>query len=115
MDLLERIKDLCKEKGISHRRLEQELGLGNGAISKWVKSSPSSDIMEKLADYFNVSVDYLLGRIDFRAWDEKYNKNGQIAAEVQEIESLNPYRGLTKDEIRQMETFKNYLISQRTK
>lgn len=115
MDLLGRIKDLCKEKGISHRRLEQELGLGNGAISKWIKSSPSSDIVEKLADYFNVSVDYLLGRIDFRAWDEKYNKNGELAAEVQYIESLNPYKDLTKDEIKQMENFKNFLISQRNK
>lgn len=58
---LERIKLLCKENGISQRKLEQELNLGNGATSKWVKSSPSIETLNRIAGYFNVSVDYLLG------------------------------------------------------
>jgi transcriptional regulator with XRE-family HTH domain len=66
MTLLERVKALCKEKGISQRRLESELKLGNGATSKWVKSSPSGDILQKIAEYFDVSIDWLLGNTEFR-------------------------------------------------
>jgi hypothetical protein len=43
-------------------QLEVELGLGNGTISRWRSSSPNTDKLQKIADYFNVSMDYLLGR-----------------------------------------------------
>lgn len=66
MNLLERVKDLCSEKGISQRKLEIDLGLSNGASSKWNKSSPSGDVLDKVANYFDVSVDYLLGKEFFK-------------------------------------------------
>ncbi|SCL87903.1 helix-turn-helix domain-containing protein [Sporanaerobacter sp. PP17-6a] len=72
MNLLDRIKELCLEKKISQRKLESNLGLSNGATSKWGKSSPSADVLEKVADYFGVSTDYLLGKIPFRNEDEAY-------------------------------------------
>lgn len=62
--LLERIKGLCKERNIALRKLEQEIGVSNGAISKWNKSSPSIETLNKVADYFGVSTDYLLGKTD---------------------------------------------------
>lgn len=58
------IKDLAKNHKISLSQLERELGFGNGTISSWKKSAPSSDKLEKVADYFHVSTDYLLGRKD---------------------------------------------------
>lgn len=45
--------------------LEAELGFGNGTIVKWDKASPNSEKLTKVADYFHVSVDYLLGREDY--------------------------------------------------
>ncbi len=42
--------------------LETELGIGRGIIKRWEKSSPNMDNIQKVADYFHVSVDYLLGR-----------------------------------------------------
>lgn len=60
MNLLENIKSLCKKNKISQRKLEKDLGLSNGSSSKWVKSSPSGDVLQKLADYFSVSIDYLM-------------------------------------------------------
>lgn len=62
MNLFDRVKDLCTSKSIAISRLEQELGLANGSIRKWGKTIPSGDRLEKVADYFHVSVDYLLGR-----------------------------------------------------
>jgi len=71
MDLLSRIKELCGEHGISIARLEQETGLANGSIRKWSKAIPSGDRLAKVADYFNVTTDYLLGR----ELSEKDNKD----------------------------------------
>lgn len=63
--LYQRIKALCKRKGISIAKLESELGFGNASIKKWKDtSSPSVDKIIKVASYFDVSVDYLLNRTD---------------------------------------------------
>lgn len=63
--LYQRIKGLCERNGISITKLESELGFGNSSIKKWERmSSPSVDKIIKVATYFDVSVDYLLGRTD---------------------------------------------------
>lgn len=53
---------LCKGKGISISKLEKETGLGNGTVGRWEKSSPSVENVKKVADYFEVSVDYLISQ-----------------------------------------------------
>lgn len=62
MDLYEKIKLLAEGQKISIRRLEENLGYGNGTIRRWEKQTPGIDKVQSVADYFNVSVDYLLGR-----------------------------------------------------
>ena len=42
--------------------LERILGFSNGQIRRWEKTKPGIDKIQKVADYFDVSVDYLLGR-----------------------------------------------------
>jgi transcriptional regulator with XRE-family HTH domain len=64
MSILENIQELCKKNSISVPKLEKEIGLGNGAIYKWDKNSPSVDKLQKVADYFKVSTDYLLYGFD---------------------------------------------------
>lgn len=59
MTIKERIRELCKENGIGIPTLENELGFGSGTISKWDKSAPSVDKLQKIAERFNVSMDYL--------------------------------------------------------
>ena len=61
----ERIKRLCAKKGITIAKLESDLGFGNASIKKWERmSSPSIDKVVKVATYFDVSIDYLMGRSD---------------------------------------------------
>ena len=60
MTLLDRVKQLCISKNISQSKLETEIGISRGASYKWKSSSPSMEILKKLADYFNVSVEYLI-------------------------------------------------------
>ena len=62
MTLVDRIRTLANQRDMSLPQLEVELGLGNGTISRWRSSSPNTDKLQKIADYFNVSMDYLLGR-----------------------------------------------------
>ena len=60
MALLDNIKSLCKAKGVSQRKMEQDIGISNGASSKWGSSSPSADVLQKLSSYFGVSINYLV-------------------------------------------------------
>jgi transcriptional regulator with XRE-family HTH domain len=62
MSLSENIRKLCKNKNISINALEKEIGFGGSTISKWEKSSPTVDKLQKVADYFGVTTDYLLGK-----------------------------------------------------
>lgn len=66
MNIKERIKDLCKKKGITVNKLETELGFGTGYISKLDKSTPNAKKIQTIADYFNVSVDYLMNGKDLQ-------------------------------------------------
>jgi len=60
MSLVERIQHLCSSKNTTLIGLEREIGLGRGTIRNWDRNSPSVDKLQKVADYFNVSSDYLL-------------------------------------------------------
>lgn len=62
MSIKSRIKDLANIRHISVAELERSLDFANGSITKWDKQSPSAERLQKVADYFNVSTDYLLGR-----------------------------------------------------
>lgn len=72
MNPYEKIKELTKLQGISVRELEMRLGYSNGYFSKWKKVSPNSEGLSKVADYFGVSVDYLLGREEKNSLAEKH-------------------------------------------
>lgn len=61
MSICERIKSLCDEQGLSIYRVEKDCGFGNGSLMKWETSSPKVENLVKIANYFEVSVDYLLG------------------------------------------------------
>lgn len=60
MTLRERIKDLCKKNEISVNKLEIDLKFGKGYVSKLDKSIPNSEKLQKIADYLDVSLDYLM-------------------------------------------------------
>ncbi len=61
-----RLKQLRKEKGVSQIRLAMDLNLSQNTISRYETGVREADYetLIKLADYFGVSVDYLLGRTD---------------------------------------------------
>lgn len=58
--LLENIRRLCSKKLVSIAKLERETGISNGTIGRWDTSSPTIENVQKVAEYFGVTVDELL-------------------------------------------------------
>lgn len=67
-----RIKELREEKNISQLELAKKLNLTQQSISLYEKEErePSIDVLKNIANFFNVSLDYLLGKSDIRNYDE---------------------------------------------
>lgn len=61
MGLVERIKLLCEKKSTNFAEVERRIGISNGQIRRWNDSSPKLENVKKVAEYFNVSLDYLTG------------------------------------------------------
>lgn len=60
MTSVERVKNICKERKIPISKLEKELGFSNGYISQLKKGVFPADRLKKIADYFGVSIEYLM-------------------------------------------------------
>ncbi len=63
-----RIKELREERGLSQAGLAKELGVGTGSVGMWESTHEIPPVKKLLviADYFGVSLDYLVGRSDVR-------------------------------------------------
>ena len=62
--LFEKIKELCQNRGISINSLEETLVYSRNTIYSMKNKKPNAERLQEIADYFNVSTDYLLGRTD---------------------------------------------------
>lgn len=87
--VFDRIKKLAERQGKRIVDVESDLGMSRNYLYKWKKSVPSSDKLALVADYFNVSVDYLLGR------DDDLEKNGYFRMNT---------AGLSDDEIKEIKS-----------
>lgn len=62
MTVLDRIRELAKKRDTTIKELSKYVGLSENSIYRWKDTNPKASDLEKVADYFHVSVDYLLGR-----------------------------------------------------
>ena len=55
-------EELCNKNGVTPYKVGKETNIATSTLSDWKsgKSTPKQDKMKKIADYFNVSVDYLM-------------------------------------------------------
>ena len=68
---LEKIKELAQKQGISLQKVAEDLGYSINYLYTLKEKTPKSDRLQEIADYFNVSTDYLLGRTDNPAIADK--------------------------------------------
>ena len=68
---MNRIKEIRLQKKVSQKDLAESIGITRQAISLYEKNlrTPSPKVWQALADYFNVSVPYLQGKISYKALD----------------------------------------------
>lgn len=78
MTLFERVSELAKKQHIGLKELATRLGLSESAIYQWRTSSPKSETLGKVADYFGVTTDYLLGREEKPMQSDDKKSNSQI-------------------------------------
>jgi len=75
MDTIQKIVELLAKNGISGAKMSRDLGFSNAVFSQWKagKQKPSIEKLTKIAEYFNVSTDYLLGNDNIKVYDEHDN------------------------------------------
>lgn len=75
------LKKLRNDRNISALKLSEDLNIHRGSLSNWEtgKRKPDSEMLLKIANYFNVSVDYLLGNQNEKADDtDLFNLKGDV-------------------------------------
>ena len=83
MGIVDRIRTLCEEKGITINKLEKEVGIGRGNIARWDKHRPNIVNVQKVADYFGVTTDYIL-----TGNENKPTENGELTETQREAMDL---------------------------
>lgn len=93
---MNRIAELRKEKHLNQIGLAMELNISQYMVSAYEtgRHQPTMDMLTELADFFNVSIDYLVGRSDIRFSADSLIQNN---LSKKEVELLNLFRTLTDD------------------
>lgn len=97
MEFGERLKELRKEKGRSQKEFGKIFGLSESAIGMYERNerTPDLEMIKKIADFFEVSVDYLIGRSDEELTESE--KTLWEDAETLSIEEIQKKHTLTID------------------
>lgn len=89
----ERFSTLCSERNLTVTTVLKELGLSPSKGTQWKSGTmPSSKNLTKIANYFDVSIDYLLGNDDIkkRPTLENAERNDELELLINEILNLPP-------------------------
>lgn len=101
MTVFERIQLLAQKQGKSVKDVSRDLGFGESTIYKWKTQSPKAEYLDKIADYFHVSIDYLMGRTEIPDFNPVDHEENQVAKQIMMRMDTD---GLTSDEIASVES-----------
>lgn len=100
-----RIKTLREELGLKQEELANKMSVSTSAIGMYEtnKREPNNELILKLAQFFNVSTDYLLGKSDIRNYDEEeqefryaYHKETEGLTDEEIKDALRFYKEMKK-------------------
>ena len=106
-EIKDRIVSLRNEKNITQSQLAEELNISPSAIGMYEQGrrKPSYELLEEICDYFNVDMDYLMGRSDIK---NRYQAGLKYDWEDKKEEKENNiFSQLTDEELAKLEKFKN--------
>lgn len=79
---LDRVKDLCRKKGISLSKLERTLGFSQNSLYSWKRASPSIEKLVVVANYFDVSLEYLLGLDEVDSEEKNFSYENLVQKDI---------------------------------
>lgn len=114
IDKLENLKKLREDKKITQLKLSMDLNVSQELISRYEQGSsfPQPQMLIKLADYFNCSVDYLLGMTDIST-PVKYLVTHKENIKFSEL--YNKYCSLSEEDKKYFDKFLNFLVDNSNK
>ena len=91
--MLPNIRMLREEAGIGQRALAKAVGVSQQAIHRYESANaiPDPSVLKKMADYFDTSVDFIVGYTDYRG---KAGSSGEYHLDAEEVELLTLFRQL---------------------
>ena len=113
----ETLRKLRTERKITQAKLAQVAGVDRTTVNKWesVNAIPHGEILKVLADYFNVSLDYLLGRTDNPQIAENPLDGITIPKTLNNVQFAfhNGLEGLTQEDIDDVVRFIEFIKSKK--
>ncbi len=123
MDIVDRIKLLANEKGITIGDIEEACSFPEKSVYKWNRNKPSIDRVVKVAQYLRVSTDYLLGTSDYKTkydeWNNKYNDEINIKDKTRTLELIDTIAAhrdgedLTDEQLEKLKEYAKFIFSQK--
>ena len=104
-----RLKELRERKGITQLEFSKDMGVAPSTVGMWEqgRNEPDSETLKSIAQYFNISLDYLMGN----ETPEYYN-DPEVARIAQEMHDepgrrvlFDASRGLSKESIEEVRKF----------
>lgn len=98
MNSVERVKTICKDRKIPISKLERDLGYSNGYIGQLRKGTFPNDRLKEIAEYLEVSIDYLMTGKEKEGGESYYlnDETREIAQEIFENKELRMLFNVTR-------------------
>ncbi|MGO5385315.1 helix-turn-helix domain-containing protein [Ligilactobacillus salivarius] len=109
MSIYQRIKDVASEKNLTVKDIEKALNFSNGSLRKWVNNANSERLIQ-VANYLDVSTDYLLGRTNIQDKASDRIRKLEKYVPVREYEDEHSYYNERAILINTFDTLVNLLV-----
>ena len=112
---MNRIKELRKERGLKQVDLCKTLGVSQAALSGYETGNyqPDNDILIKIADYFDTTVDYLLGKSDIKKPLTSEDMSGLTEKQIKILEMMSELPEQDQDDLIQQAEYRIWLKHQK--
>ena len=120
----ERFSELLEEKGITPYKLHKDTGIATATLSDWKngKSVPKQDKLMKIADYFGVSLEYLMTgkepQLDYIYTDENAEfliEVTRMAKDSDFVERMKKYMSLLNEDKKSIDDMIDFMYDKKNK
>ena len=123
--LMNRIKELRKQKNMTQKELAKQLQIADSTLSYWEQGryEPDIDALKQLSSFFQVSIDYILCS-DLSEEEESDKDINSVVGEARKLYQVDnnnalpnrgEFKGLSEEEINKLAEYAEFIKSQRNK